>query len=220
MPKQQEGVTDRLVSTIQIIQQARGSGVLTVRRGKGTNMEEGIIAFAKGQVTDARFGGYTGTKAFNLLSTWENCAFLYALTDEQDPLLPFSQPLSSASNGHIPAVGGKTPPFVAISPLRKAAATPRPSGEHVIGSGTEQSPSILYLTAIPHLLGTLEMALSAIEKAHLSRTHRQISLLADGQHTVADIMRVTGRTQSEVYALLRDLERASVLWIQDEPARR
>lgn len=218
MPKQQEGVTDRLVSTIQIIQQARGSGVLTVRRGKGTNMEEGVIAFAKGQVTDARFGGYTGTKAFNLLSTWENCVFLYALADEQDPLLPFSQPLSSASNGHMPAVGGKTPPFVAISPLRKAATTPRPLGDNMMRG--EQSPSILYLTAVPRLLGTLEGALSAIERARLSRTHRQISLLADGQHTVADIMRVTGRTQSEVYALLRDLERASVLWIQDEPAQR
>ncbi len=34
MSQQQEGATDRLVSTLQIIQRARGSGVLTIQRGR------------------------------------------------------------------------------------------------------------------------------------------------------------------------------------------
>jgi hypothetical protein len=208
MPKQQEGVTDRLVSTIQVIQRSHGTGVLTVRRGKDATLEEGVLFFTKGQVTEARVGNYKGTKAFNLLSTWENCAFLFVFSDERDRSLPFVSSFPRSSGSELLSVENarhpdRNTPFVAVSPFGKAEK--------------ESSPGMLSLAAIPRLRGQAATVLRIFDGTHLSRLHRQICLLVNGQRTVADIMRLSGRSHAEICKLLRDLERASLLWIQDEP---
>jgi hypothetical protein len=210
MPKQQEGVTDRLVSTIQIIQRSHGTGVLTVRRGKGATQEEGVLFFARGQVTEARVGNHKGSRAFNLLSTWENCAFLFVFSDERDRPLPFvSSPSPSSGSGPLPVTSARS----ADSKTFSAAASPLQRAEQ------ELSPGGFSLTAIPHLRGQAAEVLQIFDRTHLSRHHRQICLLVNGQRNVADMMRLSGRSHAEICKLLRDLERASLLWIQDEPAQ-
>jgi hypothetical protein len=224
MPKQQEGVTDQLVSTIQVIQRSHGTGVLTARRGKNATLEEGVLYFTRGQVTEARVGGHTGTKAFNLLSTWEKCTFVFVFADERDRPLPFvsSSPLSSGSDSlsvrDALHTEENTPPYIAVSPLhKKGVLFHSPEMSKV---GEEYSPSMLSLTAIPRLAGQATAILQIFDSTHLSRIHRQICLLVNGQRTVADIMRLSGRSHAEICKLLRDLERTSLLWIQDEPVQR
>jgi predicted transcriptional regulator len=45
----------------------------------------------------------------------------------------------------------------------------------------------------------------------LSRQHRHLLLLVDGQRTVADMVRLIGRAQNEVQKLLGDLEQAGII---------
>jgi hypothetical protein len=45
----------------------------------------------------------------------------------------------------------------------------------------------------------------------LSRAHRQLYLLADGQHSVDVLAKLIGRTLSETLLLLNDLERLGLL---------
>src|SRR5205807_1135602 len=101
MSQPQDQVTHRLVTFIQSVQLRRGSGVLSAKRGEGANVEEGSIVFVNGQVTDAKVGRYTGSEAFNRLSTWENCHFSFVLhrsSQEAYPDLTYTDELASISS--------------------------------------------------------------------------------------------------------------------------
>src|SRR6266550_951440 len=77
MPQGEYPLTMKLLVSIQSIQLRRGSGLLTATRREGASKEEGSIVFVKGQVTKATVGRYTGSEAFNRLTTWENCSFSF-----------------------------------------------------------------------------------------------------------------------------------------------
>jgi aminopeptidase-like protein len=47
----------------------------------------------------------------------------------------------------------------------------------------------------------------AVVTAHnLSRSHRTVLLLADGEHTILDLARLSSKSVEEITALLADLE--------------
>src|SRR5260370_26174628 len=54
MQPQRRAMTDCLADLIHIIRMGEKSGVLTVERGEGRSLEEGLIIFVKGQVVEAR----------------------------------------------------------------------------------------------------------------------------------------------------------------------
>src|SRR5260370_19887393 len=85
---QQDTATDRLISIIQLIQLGKRTGVLTVKRGEGNALEEGMITFTNGQVIQAQTGRYNGSEAMNRLSAWGACRFIFASSDtpEEDTL--------------------------------------------------------------------------------------------------------------------------------------
>ena len=58
---------------------------------------------------------------------------------------------------------------------------------------------------------SLEEALHRVEQLGLSRQHRRLLLLVDGQRNVAEIVRLIGPTQYEVQKLLADLEQAEII---------
>src|SRR5205807_8030735 len=66
----------------------RRTGVLTVKRGEGNTLEEGMITFANGQIIQAQTGRYSGSEAKNRLSAWGTCRFIFASSDtpEEDTL--------------------------------------------------------------------------------------------------------------------------------------
>ncbi len=64
---------------------------------------------------------------------------------------------------------------------------------------------------IPVQSRALEDALQRIEQVHLSRAHRHLYLLIDGHRSSGDLARLMGRSQSELNALLQDLQRAGVI---------
>lgn len=202
----------KLVAFIQSIQLRRGSGLLTATRREGASKEEGSIVFVKGKVTEVRAGRYTGSEAFNRLTAWENCSFSFVPEQssqpsdpepthtqvvERTPIAteldepPNTQPLSSGSgrSGNNP----QTPPV--LFPLAS-------------GQG---SPHKTRVVPRPRSIRSTGQALRMIEVAGLSRTHRRLFLLIDGNRSIDELASLVGRTPDEVTILLRDLERESII---------
>jgi hypothetical protein len=48
--------------------------------------------------------------------------------------------------------------------------------------------------------------INVVTTYNLARSHRTVLLLADGEHTVQDISRLSGKPVEDVVQLLRDLE--------------
>jgi hypothetical protein len=210
MLQQQQGTTDRLVKIIQTIQLGRGTGVLTARRGQGMSVEEGTIVFVNGQVKEARVGRHTGTEAFNLLSAWGLCLFTFVVeTQDGLPLLlPASSP--SPTEQEQTQADGQGQSFVPLSPLRRGTRS-LAAEAHLPSGNAEPSPTAGTPAAMPYQARPLDVSLQLMAQLGFARAHRQLFLLVNGQRTSAEFARLMGRSQEEIEALLRDLERATVI---------
>ena len=198
MPPQRETATDRLADVIEVAQLGQKTGLLTVERGNGITLEEGSITFVDGRVTEASAGGRYGLEALNWLNTWGACRFAFvssAITDSglHIPIAP-SSPASTSRNlwMQAPTTNGQ------VSRLAK-------DGKNIEETGNTTIP------AAPYRTKQLDAALRLIELTGLSRTHRRLFLLIDGQRTALELGRLLGRDQHEVYRLLYDLERVGVI---------
>lgn len=214
MQRQQEIATDRLVSIIQTIQLRRGTGVLRARRGEGITSEEGTITFANGKVAEARVGRRTGSDALNFLSTWGSCLFTYHTSNPQESMwfvqsVPPAMPQTNFQQRET---------FTPVSPMR------RPSGFQGMEERGITDPALFSNptppgaipgqgSAAPYHTRQLASALQIIDNLSLSRTYRQVFLLIDGQRTILELMRLTGRGYDELASILHELERATVIRI-------
>lgn len=192
MSQQQETTTDRLISIIQLIQLGRRTGQLMVKRGDGLTLEEGIITFAKGQVSQAKVERRNGSEALNWLSTWGNCRFVFVSADGVE--IPLSPP--SAPFGNVSGENRDTP----LPPINAEFA---PAAQY--SNPSPPKPAVPQRTIPP------ESALRLIEQMGLSRTHRHLFLLIDGHRSSEELVRLMGRTSLEVEGLLHDLERAAII---------
>lgn len=201
MPQQPATSTDRLANVIEVIQLGRKTGILTAERNAGTILEQGMITFVKGQVTQASAGQYTGFPAFSVLKTWGACRFSFTPVDASRT----TQPLTTIT-GEAPTLRGFStdPTLRARAPANHGPITP--GGPGMDGASSNPAEGGLPYPALPY-----DEALVWIERSGLSRAHRQLFLLIDGQRTKAELVRLTGRGEGEVYALLRDLEAVGVI---------
>jgi hypothetical protein len=184
MSQNQETATDRLVTIIQLIQLGRLTGRLATRRGEGLVQEEGSIVFVKGQVTRAIVGQRQGSEALNALTTWGNCRFLFLPTEDAQHTSGSLLLEESGSNG-LPGKNGT-----------KATA----SNGHIKGG-----------LAVPYQYNSPDGAFHTGANQDLSRTHRRLLLLIDGRRPASELARLVGKSESEVDALLRELERADLI---------
>ena len=203
MSQNRETATDRLVSIIQLIQLGRRTGTLTARRSEGTTQEQGSLTFLRGQVTQASVGRRSGADALNTLSTWGNCRFIF-ISSEEASNMPYS-PLTTSSLER----GGNTGPRPRQTPL-----SPFPVKATELPAGNEKKPLKEYASVVPGVplhIRPLDAALRVIENLGLSRTHRRLLLLIDGQRSMADMGRLMGKNERDIAQFLRDLEQADVI---------
>ena len=204
MSQQQELLTDRLVSVISSIQRERGSGVLKVKRGEGIFLEEGTIVFVNGQITEARIGRLRDSGARNLLSTWENCLYLFVPSSSEAGVN--TSPLTLSAESRATDSQTLRSPTHMINTSRPDPQTPMPAslwGQE----GRRDTPA----DRAPYLIQHLDVVLRLIEQQGFSRAHRQLVFLIDGRRSIVDLARLTGKRGSELYKLLGDLERAHVI---------
>jgi hypothetical protein len=204
MSQQQELLTDRLVSVISSIQRERGSGVLMVKRGEGIFLEEGTIVFVNGQITEARIGRLRDSGARNLLSTWENCRYLFVPSSSEAGV--DSSPSTLSAEGRATDSQTLRSPTHMINTSRPDPQTPMPSA--LSGQAGRRDT---HADRAPYLIQHLDVALRLIEQQGFSRSHRQLVFLIDGRRSIVDLARLTGKRGSELNKLLGDLERAHVI---------
>jgi hypothetical protein len=195
MLPQRETMTDSLTDLIQIIYLGRKNGVLTVERMTGSIVEEGYIIFSNGRVVEAKVGRAHGPTAFNYLNTWQACRFSFVSDTERAPQRSSSS-LQTPSPLH-PTTGDL------------ATNRPRQSGYQNAASNTYYEGPVS--SQFPMRLFQGEVALQHPETISLSRTHRRLLLLINGQRSVSELARLLTRSLEEIQALLDDLERAELI---------
>ncbi|HEY7419431.1 MAG TPA: DUF4388 domain-containing protein [Ktedonobacteraceae bacterium] len=198
-------ITDQLYFIIQTIQLGQKTGMLHARRENNSSIEEGSIAFYQGQVLAAHVGQQTGKAAFNTLTGWGACQYtfeagtsaiksvLIRLPSQTSFIEPMTDKLTTPLRGQqVPAQDGASPAV----------------NQQLLSS------QILLPTVIPHLVMPLNIALTIANELNFSRHHRQVLMLINGQRTVGDIIRLTGRSSQYVSSMLLELERAGALRFQ------
>jgi hypothetical protein len=209
MSQQQEIAADRLVKVIQAVQIGRKTGELIARRGEGVTFEEGTIIFVNGQVTEASVGRRNGSEALNWLSTWSNCRYTFKLsttselTSPRTPTTLDISELETLDTAAHPSTSPQTPNTV------KQTAPLAPGG-----GDTTKSGSPVHTLPTPYRTLQIDTGLRIIENIGLSRSHRHLFLLVNGQRSIAELIRLMGRSQLEINALLQDLEGAAVIRIE------
>src|SRR5258707_15697147 len=101
MQPQRPAMTDCLGDLSHIILMGKKRGVLTVERGEGRSLEEGLIIFVRGQVVEARVNQRSGLAAFTYLNAWQVCHFSFIAQAANEALLPpqIIQPPPPANGG-------------------------------------------------------------------------------------------------------------------------
>jgi hypothetical protein len=202
MSQKRGTVTDRLLNVIQVLQLGKKTGHLTVERDEGKGQEKGEIIFVQGQVTQAYGGNLRGQQALNWLSTWGACRFIFVpatpektttpLTPEQMRSPRTTQPLSDTNS-------------------RLTASMPTFHQRVDRANTTDALASSSSGLAVPHRIRSVNVSLHLLDQERLSRAHRQLFLLIDGNRTVAELIRLTGRPPEEIQRLLQELEHIGVI---------
>jgi Domain of unknown function (DUF4388) len=199
---QRRGITtDQFINVLQVIQLGRKTGRLIVERGEGTQREEGEILFDSGRVISAHTSYLTGEAALARLKTWGACRFIFmnTITERTTAPLPEIHALyGTAAHDHPSFQDGHTPPRV-----------PTPNYDQHGAWGAMTGP--ISTSGAPYRLYQTDEGVQMIVQAHLSRLHRHLFLLIDGQRTLAELTRLIGRRSEDVEQLLLDLESIGVI---------
>lgn len=216
MSQSQEVSVERLITVIQRIQQGRMSGILTARRGDGVTAEEGTVDFAKGQIRQVKVGRRSGPDALNWLSTWSNChcSFSSSIHTDVDSFLRIF--LSSEGKRPTPIPEQLLTPRPELSPWRTdALGQPTNSTQAIPSRGNIPSDQSFSPDSLAHLIPQQAYppheTLRFLDSQGLTRTHRHLLLLIDGHRSIAELIRIINRPESEVIHLLRDLENATII---------
>jgi hypothetical protein len=185
--------------------------MLEVQRSIGASLVEvGTIIFVKGSIVDAHVGRSQGKEASNVLSQWTHCSFTFASSNPHDPPLEFPSstvPIQMSpmlnSQQSVAGFDEASPQQESVAPLKSEASLLQDSGP---------TPAIS-LTAMPVHLQKPEVSLQLIERRNYPRSYRQLCLLIDGHHSIADLSRLLGRRPTEVMKMLGELERAQCIRI-------
>lgn len=94
-----------------------------------------------------------------------------------------------------------------------APNTPSYYGAHPSGSQHGQAPQAGNpLSRRPRRAPDVRDLMTVVTSQNLSRGHRTLLLLADGEHTVLDLARLSSKSVDEVMSLLADLESRSLIY--------
>lgn len=165
-----------LLSTLYLQQH---SGLLSVECFQHGRWEEGELYILTGQPIYARLGKLGGQEALKQLLLWHPLRFAFATNAPRPPAnLP-------ASVGALP-----TPPRVLPTTAPHVSGNPQANGAH---------PPETHL--VPHKIGVPPQ----VHALPLTHRQRMIYFLINGQRTIADLSRTSGRTIPEVEEILQEL---------------
>jgi hypothetical protein len=175
--------TDQILNVIEVIQMGKKSGLLTIERDEHGTLEQGELTFVRGQITQARCGLLTGQQALNWLSAWQRCRFLFSPTS-------LDSGMSSDTSTRFPSQA-----HVTTQDRRTSGNLPTPA----------------FASNPPRRIRPDHEAMQVLQIHGLSRLHRHLFLLINGQRDTQELIRLMGRPATEVQRLLQDLERIHLI---------
>jgi len=226
--------TDQLETTIHSIESSQQTGILKVERAKGGVREMAAIVFLNGRVVEAIAGNHTAQDALDWAMTWGSCRYTFDVKSPSEIIVPpppapasdetgpstsplsfisqavqkYTHTLSDAASTAEEAVPEKSEEDT-TSPLPIPGASipaPYPLSPQVRGPQVEVAHS-----RAPFRLLNGREAVDCMERFGLSRLHRHVFFLLDGQRTTVDVVRLTGRSFYEIQGLLMELERLGLI---------
>jgi len=220
--------TDKLADVIQMLQMSRKTGILHVNRdGMGNTIEQGAIMLQNGQIVDASFGPYKGPEAFQRLQGWHGCYFvLQTSTQQSSPSQPLPTQMSPVNRNPASGFGNTSPLANKGSGFNNNSTGPLPnkgssintgplpnkgSGFNNNGTGPLPIRGSTGARNVPQRTREVSAILPHFNRLGLTRLHRQLFLLIDGQRSVPELILLIGHRTDEVDTLLNDLERAGLI---------
>lgn len=242
MAKPRVTATDRLANVIEVVELGQRTGMLSVERGSGSVLEEGELYFLNGRVIYASLAGLRGREALTALSRWGTCRFSFdrespspspnitgGLPPVETPSDPRRAPMANPSisqpsyptsrSGDLSnswpvypgegASNGASNGALTSGPANFGAPQRRPMPP---ATGPNSGQAGDYLNRRPRRAPDVRDLMSVVTTHNLSRAHRTILLLADGEHTVLDLARLSSKSVDEVSAVLNELETRGLIY--------
>lgn len=196
MQPQRTAITDCLADVIHIIQMGEKSGVLTVERGENGTFEEGFIRFIGGRIVEAGTNQQSGMTVFTYLNSWQVCRFSFIVQIPNDVPLPLQSTQPLPANRDL----ANTRFSYTTAPLKQ--------DDRLYAYGDAVGSRF----TIPLRLQAGEEVLQRPENtAKLSRSHRRLLMLVNGQRSISELARLISRSIEETQPLLDDLERSDFI---------
>jgi|SRR5450759_1996602 hypothetical protein len=179
-------IAESVNSVLDLARMRRQSGRLKVELLSGGRIQEGEIFLQAGQPVFVRLGQLIGQEALSRLLTWRNVQFTLQLDE------PGTAPMALSignNNGTLPSS------FPAQPTTRQERAI---TGE--VTSVNSNAPGLEWLAPQKRDVGRDVLSLP------LTRRQRFIYFLVDGQRTLSDLSRCTGKTIQEIELILKELQ--------------
>ena len=172
-------------SILDLARIRRQSGRLKVEQVNGGRLQEGEIYLQAGQPVYVRLGQLIGQEALDRLRGWRNVQFTLQL--DEPGAVPVALPLSNT--------GGTTPTSL---PAQSAPRPERTTGD--LARVNSNAPGLEWLVPQKRDVGRDVLSLP------LTRRQRFIYFLVDGQRSMSDLSRCTGKTIQEIELILKELQ--------------
>lgn len=173
-------------SVLELARMRRQSGRLRVEQFSGGRAQEGEIYLQAGQPVFVRLGQLIGQQALDSLLTWRNVQFTLLLDE------PGTAPMALSIGNNI----GATPSSFPTQPAARQDHTT--TGD--IARVNSNVPGLEWLAPQKRDVGRDVLSLP------LTRRQRFIYFLVDGQRTLSDLSRCTGKTIQEIELILKELQ--------------
>jgi Domain of unknown function (DUF4388) len=242
MSQPRETTTNNLADVIQVIQIGHRTGTLTVERGETNAFEEGMIVFVNGQIIDAKCGQQNGPVALGWLTTWTTCRFSFIVDASQTSQLPsypqigspqtttrsgpFSSQRNLSSQSNLSSQRNLSSQSN-LSSQRNLSSRPNTSSRTDSRSQTPHTNQFAnnrnnstnplsvpnhFVVQTPYRIRTDNSVLAFIDQVGLTREHRRLFMLIDGQRTTHELISLMNKNPEKVIELLTDLERAGIVY--------
>jgi hypothetical protein len=242
MAKPRVTATDRLSNIIEVAELGRRSGLLSVERDTGSIIEEGAVYFISGHPVFAALGSLRGREALRALSRWTQCRFAFdpdappPAPNVSAPVssveLPSAPQRAAPRQNHYPGIAGSGSSEYSTSAGNGAGnANGASSGlwnPNNVPAQEYRQPNTGYgqssvdvfsdaaqrreLMRCPRRAPDVRDLMQVVTAYNLSRGHRTLLLLADGEHTILDLVRLSSKPVEEVVQWLGELERYGLIY--------
>lgn len=175
-------------SILDLARIRRQSGRLKVEQINGGRLQEGEIYLQAGQPVYVRLGQMHGQDALDRMLAWRNVQFTLQL--EESGTVSMALPLGNSS--------GATPASLPAQPVHGLRPERTTTGD--LARVNSNAPGLEWL--VPHKRDVGRDVLSL----PLTRRQRFIYFLVDGQRSMSDLSRCTGKTIQEIELILKELQ--------------